>query len=415
MGRKLGDPADPLLVSVRSGAKFSMPGMMDTVLNLGLNDESVQGLADGTGDERFAYDSLPALHLDVRPDRARRRRRAVRRRRSSQPRRRPASKTDAEIPAAELKKLCETLQGDRQGAHDRQAVPAGPDGAAAGRHRGRVRELERRPRRSPTGCASASATTSAPPSTCRRWCSATATTTPAPASASPATPPPARTSPTATSWSTPRARTSWPASATPKTSTSSADHFPTIHDELLAIFDRLEAHYRDMCDTEFTIEQGKLWMLQTRVGKRTGAAALRMAVDMTKGQAAWKISPRGGRAARHRRAPRPGAAPAVRGHGPQRARQGPGRVARRRGGQGVLHRRRAPRRPPAGEKVILVRSETSPEDVHGMMVGQGHPHRSRRPGEPRRRRRPRLGHAGRRRRRGRSRSRASSSPVGDTS
>ena len=62
-----------------------------------------------------------------------------------------------------------------------------------------------------------------------------------------------------------------------------AGHFPQIHDELLAIFARLERHYRDMCDTEFTIEQGKLWMLQTRVGKRTGAAALRMAVDMTKG------------------------------------------------------------------------------------------------------------------------------------
>ena len=57
MGRRLGDPADPLLVSVRSGAKFSMPGMMDTVLNLGLNDKSVKGLATATADERFAYDS----------------------------------------------------------------------------------------------------------------------------------------------------------------------------------------------------------------------------------------------------------------------------------------------------------------------------------------------------------------------
>ena len=66
-------------------------------------------------------------------------------------------------------------------------------------------------------------------------------------------------------------------------------HFPEIHDELLAIFARLERHYRDMCDTEFTIEQGKLWMLQTRVGKRTGAAALRMAVDMVKD---FRLSPR---------------------------------------------------------------------------------------------------------------------------
>jgi pyruvate, orthophosphate dikinase len=64
-----------------------------------------------------------------------------------------------------------------------------------------------------------------------------------------------------------------------------AKHFPVIHDDLLDIFFRLEAHYQDMCDTEFTIEQGKLWMLQTRVGKRTGAAALKMAVDMTRGTA----------------------------------------------------------------------------------------------------------------------------------
>src|SRR3712207_446374 len=61
MGKRLGDPADPLLVSVRSGAKFSMPGMMDTVLNLGLNDESVDGLAKQTSDERFAYDSYRRL------------------------------------------------------------------------------------------------------------------------------------------------------------------------------------------------------------------------------------------------------------------------------------------------------------------------------------------------------------------
>src|SRR5690606_17772199 len=67
------------------------------------------------------------------------------------------------------------------------------------------------------------------------------------------------------------------------------EQIPKIHKELLDILDRLEAHYRDMCDTEFTIEQGKLWMLQTRVGKRTGAAALRMAVEMTKGSK-WKIS-----------------------------------------------------------------------------------------------------------------------------
>ena len=90
-------------------------------------------------------------------------------------------------------------------------------------------------------------------------------------------------------------------------------------------------------------------MLQTRVGKRTGAAALKMAVDMTK-QRALEDQPGGGGHARHRRAPRPGAAPAVRRHRPRRARQGPGRVARRRRRQGLLHRRRRRRRRRAGRE-----------------------------------------------------------------
>ena len=81
----------------------------------------------------------------------------------------------------------------------------------------------------------------------------------------------------------------------------------------MGIFARLEAHYRDMCDTEFTIEQGKLWMLQTRVGKRTGRAALRMAVDMTR-QRGWKITREEAISRITRRAPRPGAASAAQGH-----------------------------------------------------------------------------------------------------
>ena len=80
VGRQLGDPEDPLLVSVRSGAKFSMPGMMETVLNVGLNDASVRGLAAISGDARFAWDSYRRLDRDVRQDGAGHRGRAVRRR-----------------------------------------------------------------------------------------------------------------------------------------------------------------------------------------------------------------------------------------------------------------------------------------------------------------------------------------------
>ena len=78
IGKKLGDPANPLLLSVRSGAKFSMPGMMNTILNLGLNDETVEGLARKTGNPRFAYDSLSPLHPDVRRSGARHRHGEVR-------------------------------------------------------------------------------------------------------------------------------------------------------------------------------------------------------------------------------------------------------------------------------------------------------------------------------------------------
>ena len=220
-------------------------------------------------------------------------------------RRRPRHRRD---PAAPLR----ALQGRRR-AGDRQALPAGPGRPAPRRHRGRVPLVERRPGHRLPRPRAHHATTSAPPSTCRRWCSATATTTAAPASASPATPPPARTSPTATSSSTPRARTSWPASATPRTSTPSTASSRRSTRSCSASSTGSRRTTADMCDTEFTIDQGKLWMLQTRVGKRTGAAALRMAVEMTgqgQGKNAWKISQGGGHPAHHRGAPRPGAAPA---------------------------------------------------------------------------------------------------------
>ncbi|NDE81275.1 MAG: pyruvate, phosphate dikinase, partial [Actinobacteria bacterium] len=151
--------------------------------------------------------------------------------------------------------------------------------------------------------------------------------------------------------------------------------FPKIHKELLAIFARLEAHYTDMCDTEFTIEQGKLWMLQTRVGKRTGAAALRMAVDMTKGtkgpKKVWKIS-------KQEAITRVAAEHLDQVLHPQfeagnnkviakGLAASPGAAV----GKVYFTADDAADAADRGEKVILVRSETSPEDVHGMMVSEG--------------------------------------------
>ena len=158
MGRRLGDPDDPLLVSVRSGAKFSMPGMMDTVLNLGLNDRSVEGLAKQTSDERFAFDSyrrfvqmygrivlgVPGEELDGPLEALKER----------------TGASDAELPAADLQALVEELKAVVERATG-QPLPPGADRPAPRRDRGRLRLLERGAGRSPTACASTSRTTSA--------------------------------------------------------------------------------------------------------------------------------------------------------------------------------------------------------------------------------------------------------------
>jgi pyruvate,orthophosphate dikinase len=150
------------------------------------------------------------------------------------------------------------------------------------------------------------------------------------------------------------------------------EHFPGIKDELLDIFARLEAHYRDMCDTEFTIERGKLWMLQTRVGKRTGRAALRMAVDMTRPKKrGWSIS-------RDEALLRINEDHVEQVLHPQFASSdvkviasglaaSPGAAV----GKAYFTADDAAKAAANGEKVILVRNETSPEDVHGMQASEG--------------------------------------------
>jgi len=139
---------------------------------------------------------------------------------------------------------------------------------------------------------------------------------------------------------------------------------------LLAIFSRLESHYRDMCDTEFTIEQDKLWMLQTRVGKRTGNAALRMAVDMTKdpaiklsrAEAVQRVTAEHLEHVLH---------PSFDGGGHTVLTTGLGASPGAAVGRAYFTADDAAAAAAAGEKVILVRSETSPEDVHGMLASEG--------------------------------------------
>jgi len=371
MGRKLGDSKDPLLVSVRSGAKFSMPGMMDTVLNLGLNDKSVIALATTTNNERFAYDSYRrfismygriVLGLDGEVfEHALDKAKEV-----------AHAKTDADIPAPALKELCEVYKKAVATATGKP-FPQDP----AKQLRGAVeavfrswngpRAIAYRVREKISHELGTAVNVQAMVFGNRDDNSGTGV---------------GFTRNAATGDSKPygdflvNAQGEDVVAGIRNTEDLNAlkKKFPKIHSELMEIFARLERHYKDMCDTEFTIEQGKLWMLQTRVGKRTGAAALKMAVDMTKptgtGKKAWKISKTEAImrvAADHLdQVLHPQFATKEKGIAKGLA-ASPGAAV----GQVFFTADDAAAAAAAGKDVILVRSETSPEDVHGMMVAKG--------------------------------------------
>jgi pyruvate,orthophosphate dikinase len=371
MGRKLGDSKDPLLVSVRSGAKFSMPGMMDTVLNLGLNDKSVIALATTTKNERFAYDSYRrfismygriVLGLDG----------AVFEHALEKAKEVANAKTDADIPASALKELCEVYK-NAVATVTGKPFPQDP----AKQLRGAVeavfrswngpRAIAYRVREKISHELGTAVNVQAMVFGNRDENSGTGV---------------GFTRNAATGDSKPygdflvNAQGEDVVAGIRNTEDLNAlkKKFPKIHTELMEIFARLERHYKDMCDTEFTIEQGKLWMLQTRVGKRTGAAALRMAVEMTKptgtGKKAWKIS-------KTEAIMRVAADHLDQVLHPQFATKSksiakglaasPGAAV----GQVFFTADDAEAAALSGKDVILVRAETSPEDVHGMMVAKG--------------------------------------------
>ena len=276
MGKTLGQADDPLLVSVRSGAAASMPGMMETVLNVGLNDESVRGLAAQSGDERFAWDSYRRLLsmfgktvLGIDGDLSRRRWSGSRSgRRRGRPRARPpsdlagarrdvqgassTSRAGRDFPQDPREQLdlavravFESWNTERAVLYRRQERIPGDLGTAVNvcsmvfgnlgdglRHRRRVHA---RPRLRRAGGLRRLPAERAGRGRRRRH---------------------------------PQHGARWPTSR-------SIDK--KSYDELLDIMRTLEEHYRDLCDIEFTIERGKLWMLQTRVGKRTAGAAFRIA------------------------------------------------------------------------------------------------------------------------------------------
>ncbi|MBS1847830.1 MAG: pyruvate, phosphate dikinase [Actinobacteria bacterium] len=367
MGRRIGDPDDPQLVSVRSGAAFSMPGMMDTVLNLGLNDASVVGLAEVTGQERFAYDSyrrfismygrivlgIDAESFDVLLDKAKERAGVV---------------NDAELGVAELRKLCGAYKSlvKRRTKAD---FPQDP----ADQLRGAIeavfaswntpRAVAYRTREKISHDLGTAVNVQAMVFGNRDDNSGTGV---------------GFTRNAATGENRPYGDFLVNAQGEDVVAgirnTADLDElaklFPKIHTQLLGIFDRLERHYRDMCDTEFTIEQGKLWMLQTRVGKRTGRAALKMAVDMTtdkrirltRDEAVARITADHLDQVLH---------PQFGGGSVEVLTKGlaasPGAAV----GRVYFDSNRAVAAAERHEKVILVRNETSPDDVHGMQASQG--------------------------------------------
>ena len=366
MGRKLGDPFDPLLVSVRSGAKFSMPGMMDTVLNVGLSDESVQGLARQADNERFAWDSYRRLiqmfgrtvlgidgaHFEHAIEAAKKARGVA---------------SDTDLDAGDLRNLTQAYkeivreQAGRDFPQDPReqmdlAILAVFDSWNADRA-----VLYRRQERIPADLGTAvnivamvfgnlgddSGTGVAftrDPSTGARGVYGDYL----------------------------RNAQGEDVVAGIRNTVPLQDlerYDKQSYDELMSIMATLEGHYRDLCDIEFTIERGKLWMLQTRVGKRTAAASFRIATQLVDqglidlDEALTRVT-----GAELVRLMFPAFDASVQvtkiATGVSAS---PGAAV----GQAVFDSARAVELRDAGEPVILVRRETNPDDLNGMIAAQG--------------------------------------------
>ncbi|HWX40566.1 MAG TPA: pyruvate, phosphate dikinase [Blastocatellia bacterium] len=364
-GKKLGDAADPLLVSVRSGAKFSMPGMMDTVLNLGLNDETVKGLATLTSNERFAYDAYRrfiqmfgkiVLGIDGELfDRA-----------FDDAKHKAKAKLDTDLKANQLKSLCEEFkkivaretgssfptEPIRQMEEAVKAVFRSWNGDRAIAYRKR----EKIPDNLGTAVNIVTMVFGNMGNDSGTGVAFTRN--------------PATGEKTLFGDYLQNAQGEDVVAGIRNTRHISelGDEMPEIYTELLQVADRLERHYKDMQDMEFTVERGKLWMLQTRNGKRTGQAAVKMAVDMAREglideQTAVQRVPAGDLDQLLHKMVDPSAAVKTLTSGVNAS---PGAAV----GRVVFTPKEAEQWADKGEPVILVRRETSPEDVRGMDAAQ---------------------------------------------
>jgi pyruvate,orthophosphate dikinase len=366
MGKKLGQPDDPLLVSVRSGAKFSMPGMMETVLNIGLNDQSVRGLAAQADNERFAFDSYRRLiqmfgktvlgisgeHFDDALEKAKKAK---------------GTNNDLDLDTDDMQTLVDTFKQvvvDQAGRPFPQEPREQMDLAIRAVFESWNTEravIYRRQERIPSDLGTAVNVCSMVFGNIGMDSGTGVAFTRDPASGAQGV------------------YGDYLQNAQGEDVVAGIRNTVPLGDleqidkesyvELMSIMQKLEEHYRDLCDIEFTVERGKLWMLQTRVGKRTAGAAFRIAtqlvdqglIDMneavqrvTGAQLAQLMFPRFDEKADRRKIARgmnasPGAAV----------------------GKVVFDSRTAVKWAQSGEAVILVRRETNPDDLDGMIAAAG--------------------------------------------
>ncbi|MDN5914062.1 MAG: pyruvate, phosphate dikinase [Pseudonocardia sp.] len=366
MGRRLGDPDDPLLVSVRSGAKFSMPGMMETVLNVGLNDASVHALAERAGDERFAWDSyrrlvqmFGATVLGIGSEQFS----AV----VEEAKTAKGARDDLDLDARDVESLVDTFKAIVR-THAGRDFPQDPREqldlavrAVFDSWNSPRAHVYRRQERIPADLGTAVSVVSMVFGNLGMASGTGVAFTRDPASG---------------------ARGVYGdylqnaqgedvvagiRNTRPLTDLEALDK--VSYDRLMDIMTTLERHYRDLCDIEFTIERGTLWMLQTRVGKRTAAAAFTIATQLvdegmidldealrrvTGAQLANLMFPRFDRDAEKKLLTTgmnasPGAAV----------------------GAAVFDSATAVARRRRGERVVLVRRETNPDDLDGMIAADG--------------------------------------------
>ena len=377
-GKAFGDAANPLLVSVRSGARVSMPGMMDTVLNLGLNDDTVEGLARVSGDARFAWDSYRrfiqmysdvVLELDHDAFEE-----ALEVAKEDQ-----GYFLDTEMTAddwrglvAEYKAIVARLWGKPfpQDVHDQLW---GAVGAVFGSWQSDRAKVYRRLNSIPGDWGTAVNVQAMVFGNMGETSATGVAFTRDPAKGDRAYYGEflinAQGEDVVAGIRTPQYLTLAAREAAGAKPLSMEEAMPETYAELAKVFDLLEVHYRDMQDIEFTVERGKLWMLQTRSGKRTASAALKIAVDManegliTQEEAVARVDPAALDQLLH-----PTLDPkAVRDVLTRGLPASPGAAC----GAAVFDSETAQNRAELGESVILVRTETSPEDIHGMHAAKG--------------------------------------------